>query len=51
MYKEKLMKDFEKFCFKVTMKFGDLYYEKMNVEEAYQKAMRHIKDPAMMCTS
>lgn len=35
IYREKFIKDFEKFRFKVTMKFGDMYYEEIPPDEAF----------------
>jgi hypothetical protein len=51
IYKEQIMIDFPKFTYRVVMKFGDLYYEKMDIDSTFEKCYFYLDDPKKMVYS
>lgn len=51
IYREKFIGRFDKFKYKVTMKFGDMYYEEISAKEALEHGFYFQKDPAKILTS
>lgn len=51
LYRYKFVEDFEKFSYRIVMKFGDPYYEKIDKDEAFNRAFHVIENPGKMFTS
>ena len=46
VYKNKFIKDFDKFSYRLVECFGDLYYQKISKEKAFKQGYHFEKDPA-----
>ena len=48
-FKDWYIETFEKYSYRVVMKYGDIYYKKMTKQEAFEKGVHIIKDPKLIC--